>query len=71
MVAVSVWATDTPTGYQFKGKARVETSGEIYKEGVKWVQSKMPQFTPKAAVILKVDEIYMICGGNDAGKRVD
>jgi len=71
MVAVSVWAIDAPTGYQFKGKARVESSGEIYEEGTKWVQSKMPQVAPKAAIILKVDEIYMICGGIDAGKRVD
>ena len=71
MVAVSVWAIDAPAGYQFKGKARIETSGEIYEEGAKWVQSKMPQVAPKAAIILKVDEIYMICGGNNAGKRVD
>jgi len=71
VVAVSAWAMDARTGYQFKGNVRIESSGEIYDEGTKWVQSRMPQVTPKAAIILKVDEIYMICGGNDAGKRVD
>jgi len=68
IVAVSVWANSK--GYQFKGKARVETSGKIFDEGTQWVKSASPTLNPKAAVIVKVDEIYIITGGPDAGKRV-
>ena len=68
IVAVSVWASGK--GYQLKGKARVESSGKIFDEGTQWVKSRNPKLNPKAAVIVKVDEIYITTGGADAGKRV-
>jgi len=69
-VAVSVWDFDTSKGYQFKGEARIETSGKIFDEGVQMVKSMMPQLSPKSAVVLKVKSIYVISGGPDAGKEV-
>jgi len=69
VVAVSVWA-DGKGGYQFKGTASVESSGKTFNEGSKWVKSKIAELSPKAAIILKVEEIYTIAGGPDAGKRV-
>ncbi|MFC1861416.1 pyridoxamine 5'-phosphate oxidase family protein [Chloroflexota bacterium] len=71
VVAVSVWDLESHKGFQFKGKARIETSGEIYEEGIKWVHSRRPELNPKAAIIVKVEEIYMVCSGANAGKRVD
>ena len=68
VVAVSAWFEST--GYQFKGKARVESSGKTFDEGIKWVKSRSPKLNPKAAVIVKVDEIYITTGGSGAGKRV-
>jgi predicted pyridoxine 5'-phosphate oxidase superfamily flavin-nucleotide-binding protein len=68
-VSVSVWASGKG-GYQFKGNARIETSGKVFDEGVQWVQSRAPKLNPKGAVIVKVDEIYITTGGPDAGKRV-
>lgn len=68
VVAVSVWFEST--GYQFKGKATVETAGKTFDEGVKWTKSRSPQLNPKAAVIVKLDEMYITTGGPDAGKRV-
>ena len=68
LVSVSAWFEST--GYQFKGKARVESSGKTFDEGVEWVKSKSPKLNPKAAVIIKVDEIYITTGGSDAGKRL-
>ena len=67
-VAAAVWASGK--GYQFKGRARVESSGKTFDEGVRWVKSIEPHLNPKAAVIVKVDEIYVGTGGPDAGKRV-
>ncbi len=69
VVAVSVWVSGKG-GYQFKGTARVESSGKTFDEGAQWVKSVSPKRNPKAAVIVKVDEIYITTGGPDAGKRV-
>jgi len=70
-VATSVWDMDALQGYQFKGNARLETSGKVFDEGVQMVKSKMPQLTPKAAVIVDVAEIYITSPGPDAGKLVN
>ena len=69
-VAISAWIMEPVTGYQFKGDARVETSGKIFEEGVEMVKSKSPQLNPKAAVIVKVKSIYLTTPGRDAGKEV-
>lgn len=68
--AVSVWDMGGMKGYQFKGDARIETSGKIFDEGVKMVKEVSPQLSPKAAVIVKVKSIYVITPGPDAGKQV-
>ncbi|MDI6884798.1 MAG: pyridoxamine 5'-phosphate oxidase family protein [archaeon] len=70
-VAISVWDLDTLRGYQFKGIVRIETSGAIFDEGVKMVKAMMPELNPKAAVIVKVDSIYVTSPGPDAGKIVE
>jgi len=67
-IAVTAWADHS--GYQFKGTARVETSGKVFEEGVAWVKSVAPPLNPKAAVVLKVEEVYMGSGGPDAGKKI-
>ena len=69
-VATSVWDMDALKGYQFKGKARLETSGKVFDEGIQMVKSMMPQLTPKAAVIVDVEEIYVTSPGPDAGMLV-
>ena len=69
-VAISVWAPDMRKGFQFKGQARIEKDGTIFEEGAKWVKSKAPKMAPRAAIIVTIDEIYLINPGPDAGKRV-
>ena len=69
-VAVSVWDMETFKGYEFKGSARIETSGKAFDDSVKMVKSMFPQFDAKAAVIVKVDSIYDTSAGPDAGKQV-
>ena len=70
-VAISVWDMETLKGYQLKGSARIETSGSVFDDGFNMVKSKMPELSPKAAVIVKVDSIYVTTPGPDAGKKVE
>ena len=67
-VAVSVWDYDGLKGYEFKGNARIETSGKAFEDSVKMVKSVFPQFDAKAAVVVKVDSIYVRTPGPEAGK---
>ena len=69
-VAVSIWDWEELKGYEFKGIARIETSGRVFDESVKMVKSTYPQFDAKAAVIVKVDSIRVRTPGPDAGKQV-
>jgi uncharacterized protein len=70
VVAITVWSTDHHGGYQFKGKARVEIKGSVFEDGVQMVRARRPQMNPKAAIVVKVEEIYSIGGGPEAGKRL-
>jgi len=71
-VAVSVWDWDAKPrkGYQFKGDARVETSGRLFDDGVAMVKAEKPELDPKGVVIVKVKSIYHTSPGPDAGKEV-
>ena len=68
-VAISVWKD--LTGYQFKGKAKIETSGPNFETGKKVVQVKEPKLTPKGIVLVDIDSIYITSPGPDAGKEVN
>ena len=71
-VALTVWDWDVKPrkGYQFKGEARIETSGKLFEEGVKIVKAEKPELDPKGVVIVKVNSIYITSPGPDAGKEV-
>lgn len=56
--------------YQFKGTVEIITSGELFDEAVDWANSVMSKLSPKAAILFKVDEIYSVQPGSDAGNRV-
>jgi hypothetical protein len=56
--------------YQFKGTVEIITSGELFDEAVDWATSVMSQLSPKAAILFKVEEIYSVQPGPDAGNRV-
>ena len=57
--------------YQFKGTVEIVESGKYFDEAVDWATSVMSQFAPKAAILLKVEEIYSVQPGPDAGSKVD
>jgi uncharacterized protein len=57
--------------YQFKGTVEIVESGKYFDEAVDWAKSVMSQLAPKAAILLKVEEIYSVQPGPDAGSKVD
>lgn len=57
--------------YQFKGTAQIFDSGKIFEEVVEWAQNVMTKLNPKAAIVVKVTEIYSVQPGPEAGKKVD
>jgi len=67
-VAVSFWDYGGLRGYEFKGNARIETSGKVLEESAEMVKSLFPQLDAKDAVIVKVDSIYVRSPGPEAGK---
>jgi predicted pyridoxine 5'-phosphate oxidase superfamily flavin-nucleotide-binding protein len=71
--AITFWTQEAHYGYQFKGRARVEESGKNLEDLKRSMQERKVPFSPKAVVIVKVEEIYYVGGGGskDTGKRVD
>ena len=71
VVAVTFWSPEDRYGYQFKGKARVETSGKLFDEATRWCHERGPEYSARAVVVVKVNEIYYIGAGKDSSKRLD
>ncbi|MBZ2165355.1 pyridoxamine 5'-phosphate oxidase family protein [Methanobacterium spitsbergense] len=61
-------ATKCP--FQFKGKIEIVESGKYFDIVTEWGQNAMTKLTPKAAILMKVEEIYSIQPGPDAGKKI-
>ena len=57
--------------YQIKGTAEIFESGKIFDEVVEWAQNFMTKLNPKAAIVVKVTEIYSVQPGPEAGKKVE
>jgi len=61
-------------GYQLKGSVIIETSGQRYEDTARWIDELGAKFglplKSKSAIIFKIEEIYDIAPGPDAGKRL-
>ncbi|MDR1578678.1 MAG: pyridoxamine 5'-phosphate oxidase family protein [Deltaproteobacteria bacterium] len=70
-VAVAVVDAATPTGYQFKGRAELLSAGSLFDSVAKKLKDAMPDLpTPKYVVKIKVEAIYSLSPGPDAGKKI-
>jgi len=70
IAAVTCWSNELHYGYQFKGKARYETSGEVFDSAIEWVKSREVPFQPKGVCIVKVDEVYYIGSRKDSRRNL-
>jgi len=66
-VAIAVADVSTLQGYRFVGKAELITEGELYEGAKKLAESMKIPAPPKAAVKVKVEEIYDL---GAAGQKV-
>jgi len=66
VAAVTCWSNEVHYGYQFKGQARLETSGEAFNNAVEWVENRGLPFKPKGVIIVKVDEVYYVGSRKDS-----
>jgi predicted pyridoxine 5'-phosphate oxidase superfamily flavin-nucleotide-binding protein len=67
-VAIAVADRSKLQGYRFVGKAELITEGELYDGAKKLAEMMKMPVPPKAAVKVKVDEIYNLGAG---GLKVD
>jgi predicted pyridoxine 5'-phosphate oxidase superfamily flavin-nucleotide-binding protein len=70
-IALAVGDPTGPSGYQFKGKSELLTSGPIYDKVATDVKAMMPQLgPPKYVVKINLTDIYSLTPGPDAGKKI-
>jgi uncharacterized protein len=62
-------ATKCP--FQFKGRIEIFESGKYFDIVTEWGENAMTKLTPKAAILMKVEEIYSVMPGPDAGKKIE
>jgi len=59
VLAITVWDPEGGACFQIKGSTELVTDSTIYDECSSWVQGKTGgRLTPKAAVLLHVEEVY-------------
>jgi uncharacterized protein len=70
--ALSVW--EGFTGYQFKGSAAIVINGPVFQEAKSWTEEEGRKLglplESKAAIVIKITEIFSVSPGADAGKRI-
>lgn len=68
-VAIAVVNREVLDGYRFLGTPEVLTSGEIYDKAAEAAtKANMPK--PKAAILIRIDEIFSLKPGPGAGKKI-
>ncbi len=71
-VAISFW--EMGEGYQIKGKAEIHTEGKIYEETAEWIRRRSEEIgrplKSKGAIVIKIQAIYSVSPGSNAGPRI-
>ncbi len=68
--SLAFWDPETREGYQVKGPVEIKYSGDLYEKITSEIRAKRSDLPLKAIIILKVEEIYSIKPGPEAGKRI-
>ena len=56
--------------YQVKGTVEIFESGEYFDQVVGWAQNVMTELQPKSAILFKVEEVFSVRPGPEAGKKL-
>jgi predicted pyridoxine 5'-phosphate oxidase superfamily flavin-nucleotide-binding protein len=71
---VSVMYWEGREGYQLKGTVTIETSGQRCEETARWINELSAKYglplKSKGVIIFKIEEIYDIAPGPNAGKQL-
>jgi uncharacterized protein len=70
--ALSVW--EGFAGYQFKGSVAIVTDGPVFKETKSWTEEEGKKLglplQSKGAIVIRINEIFSVSPGADAGKKI-
>ena len=69
-ISILCYDTETKKSFQVKGRTEVYKEGPKYDEMTKWVLGVNNKLPAKAAVVVKVEEVYNAMWGPAAGKKV-
>jgi uncharacterized protein len=71
-VAITMW--DKLEGYQIKGTVTIETAGTRFEETARWIDAVGKKLNiplrSKGALIVKIEELYNVSPGEQAGARL-
>lgn len=70
LVAICAWDLETKRAYQIKGAAEVHRTGPVFDDTAAWVRETKPDSATKAAVVVKVTNVFVCHSGDDRGKDV-
>lgn len=75
LAALSAYDMDIHRAYQLKGKATIETEGPRVERGKmmadKFEKERRMKMPAKAAISVRIEEIYYLQPGPEAGKALD
>lgn len=70
--SIAVW--DGMEGYQIKGAVTIETKGKMFDETYAWIDERGKKLgfplKCKGIFILKIEEIFCVSPGPEAGKKI-
>lgn len=69
-LALTVWDSASKQAFQIKGHAETLTSGPVFDETAAWVSAEKPELKTKAAVVVKVTNVFVCQPGPDLGKDI-
>jgi predicted pyridoxine 5'-phosphate oxidase superfamily flavin-nucleotide-binding protein len=69
-VSLLCYSSETKKSFQIKGSAEVHVKDKVHDDMIMWVHGINPKLPAKAAVIVKIEEIYNAMWGPAAGKQI-
>ena len=70
IISFYAWDPESPNSFQIKCSVTVENSGADYEEAVKFAHSKKETYPAKNLFKLKVQDVYYVTPGTNAGKKL-